>query len=320
MLLRFRRLPVAVVCDIEEMYLRIGIAQSDKQYHSFLWRGLDQDRAPDVYEFDRVVFGVNSSPFQAQFVLQQHAKKYRREYPRAAETISKSTYMDDSMDSVLNEKQGVALYKELSALLAKAGMHARKWLSSLSRVLQEIPQMDRKSEVDLDKESLPTAKTLGVWWLAGQDVFTFRENAPDEDMKYTKRNFLKKIATLFDPVGLLAPFTIRAKILLLEWDEEMDESLSNSARTWFNELHDLQRLKIPRCLQEIEREIEAVTLHTFVDTSEEAYGAVVYARFSYRDGSVSTNIVAAKTRVAPSVATSIPRLELMAAVIGVRLI
>ena len=77
------------------------------------------------------------------------------------------------MDSVLNEEQGVALYKELSALLAKAGMHARKWLSSSSRVLLEIPQMDRKSEVDLDKESLPTAKTLGVWWLAGQDVHLY---------------------------------------------------------------------------------------------------------------------------------------------------
>lgn len=141
-----------------------------------------------------------------------------------------------------------------------------------------------------------------------------------------KAQFLEKIATLFDPVGLLAPFTIRAKLLLqdmftagLEWDEEMDESLSNSARTWFMELHDLQRLKIPRCLQEAEQIVEAVTLQTFVDASEEAYEAVVYTRFSYRDGSVSTNIVAAKTKVALSDDTSIPRLELMAAVIGVRL-
>ena len=176
--------------------------------------------------------------------------------------------------------------------------------------------MGRKSEVGLNKESLPTAKTLGVWWLAGQDVFTFSENAPDEDMKYTKRNFLKKIGTLFDPVGLLAPFTIRAKLLLqdmwtagLEWDEEMDESLSNLAPTWFTELHDLQRLKIPRCLEEAEQVVEAVTLHNFVDASDGAYGAVVYTRFSYRDGPVFTNIVAAKTKVAPSVATSIPRLE-----------
>lgn len=60
-------------------------------------------------------------------------------------------------------------------------------------------------------------------------------------------------------------------------------------------------------------------MHTFVDASENAYGAVTYARYSYKDGSISTNIVAAKTRVAPSKALSIPRLELMGAIIGVRL-
>ena len=49
-------------------------------------------------------------------------------------------------------------------------------------------------------------------------------------MKYMKRNFLKKIATLFEPIGLLAPLTIRAKMLLqdmwtagLDWDEEMND-------------------------------------------------------------------------------------------------
>ena len=69
-LLRFRRFPVAVVCDIAEMYLRIWITPEDKPYHRFLWRGTNQNSHPDIYEFDRVVFGVNPSPFQAQFVLQ----------------------------------------------------------------------------------------------------------------------------------------------------------------------------------------------------------------------------------------------------------
>ena len=59
---------------------------------------------------------------------------------------------------------------------------------------------------------------------------------------------------------------------------------------------------------------ETMSLHTFVDASESAYGAVVYARCQYQDGSVSTNIVAA-----PNIATSIPRLELMGAIVGVRL-
>ena len=90
-LLWFRRFPVAIVCDIAEVYLRIGILSEDKPYHRFLWRGTNQNRTPDVYEFDRIVFGVNSSPFQTQFVLQQHAKKYKDSFPMAAETIEKST-------------------------------------------------------------------------------------------------------------------------------------------------------------------------------------------------------------------------------------
>ena len=302
-LLRFRRLPVAIVCDIAEMYLRIGITPEDQPFHRFLWRGMNQNHQPDIYEFDRVVFGVSSSPFQAQFVLQYHAKRFKDKFPMAAETILKATYMDDSMDSVLDEEKGIELHRQLSLLLTKAGMHARKWLSNCSKVLREIPLQDRKAEVDLDRENLPCAKTLGVWWLADQDVFTFKENAPG-DMKYTKRNFLRKIATLFDPIGFLAPFTIRAKILLqemwtagLDWDEEMDEPLTSSARDWFNELKDLTAVRIPRCLLVKGKQIDTVSLHTFVDASEVAYGAVVYARYYYEDGSISTNIVAAKTRV-----------------------
>ena len=325
-LLRFRRYPVAVVCDIAEMYLRIGIAPEDKQYHRFLWRGIEQDRSPDVYEFDRVVFGINSSPFLAQFVLQHHANKHQCDYDRAAETILNATYIDDSMDSVQDEEQGIRLYRQLSYLLSKAGMHARKWLSNSPTVLSEVPIQDQKSEVDLDRDQLPCAKTLGVWWLAKEDIFIFREHVPESDMQYTKRNFLKKIATLFDPIGFLAPFTIRAKMLLqdmwtagLDWDDELTEPLINLARAWFGELGDLKDIQVPRRLWNKGMNADSMSLHTFVDASESAYGAVVYARCTYEDSTVSTNIVAAKTRVSPNIATSIPRLELMGAIVGVRL-
>ena len=257
------------------MYLRIGIAHEDKPFHRFLWRGIDQDRQPDTYKFDRVVFGVNSSPFQAQFVLQHHAKKFKDTFPLAAETVLRSTYMDDSMDSVANEDQGIELHKQLSQLLRQAGMHARKWLSNSPRVLRDIPLQDPKAEVDLDADYVPSTKTLGVWWLSDQDVFTFRENAPCSDVKYTKRNFLKQIATLFDPIGFLAPFTIRAKMLLqqmwiagLDWDEELTEPLTNAARAWFSELPELTLLQIPRCLLVGGKQIDNVSLHTFVDASE----------------------------------------------------
>ena len=77
----------------------------------------------------------------------------------AAETILKSTYMDASLDSVLNEDKGLELHIQLSELLTKAGMHARKWLSNSSRVLRDIPLDDRKAEVDRDTDNLPSAKT-----------------------------------------------------------------------------------------------------------------------------------------------------------------
>ena len=279
---------------------------------------------PDVYEFDRVVFEVNSFPFYSQYVLQHHAKKHQGDFEQATETILKSTYMDDSMDSVLNEEQGIELYRQLSGLLSLAGMHARKWLFNSPNVLSAIPSQDRKSEVDLDRDQLPSTKTLGVWWLA-EDIFTFKEHTPDSTIQYTKRTFLKKIATLFDPIGLLAPFTIRTKMLLqkmwtsgLDWDDQLTEPLMNCARTWFGELEKLRDEQVPRCPQEKARISGTISRHTFVDALEVAYGAVVYVTYTYKDGSISSNIVAVKTRVAPAIATSIPRLDLMGAVIGAR--
>ena len=66
-----------------------------------------------MYEFNRVVFGVNSSPFQAQFVTRDYAQRHQEQFPRAAETILKSTYMDDSMDdsmdSTSDDQTGIEL-------------------------------------------------------------------------------------------------------------------------------------------------------------------------------------------------------------------
>ena len=65
----------------------------------------------------------------------------------------------------------------------------------------------------------------------------------------TKHAFLKGIATLFDPLGFLSAYVIRAKIILQEmwesgvdWDDLVGESLSRKAQEWFEELSELPRL------------------------------------------------------------------------------
>ena len=62
-LLRFRPDSVPLMCNIREMYLLIKLRRKDQPYHRFLWRDLQTDQEPDIYEIDRVIFGVNSSPF-----------------------------------------------------------------------------------------------------------------------------------------------------------------------------------------------------------------------------------------------------------------
>ena len=98
-----------------------------------------------------------------------------------------------------------------------------------------------------------------------------------------KRNVLKKIATLFDPLGFLSPFIIRAKMIMQEiwiagtgWDDLLSDELVDKINLWFSELDQLQHLKIPRCLQQKNESVK-INLHTFVDASQGAYGAVVYA-------------------------------------------
>ena len=71
-------LHVAVMCDMSEMYLRTELSLEDRSHHRFLWRDMNVDQKPKVYEFNQLAFGVNSSPFQAQFVLQYHAKLYEK--------------------------------------------------------------------------------------------------------------------------------------------------------------------------------------------------------------------------------------------------
>ena len=79
--------------------------------------------------------------------------------------------------------------------------------------------------------------------MAEEDTFTFLPNNVRNDFNYTKRNLLKKISTLFDPLGLLAPFTIRLKLLMqetwsagIDWDKKVPGAIEQNMKKWFQEL------------------------------------------------------------------------------------
>ena len=99
----------------------------------------------------------------------------------------------------------------------------------------------------------------------------------------------------------------------LTWDERLPDELAKPALTWFKEIPDLAKIKVPRCLKELELVADS-QLHVFTDASQEAYGGV-----AYQSGTVTSRLVMSKAKVTPLKAISVPRIELMAAIIGLQI-
>ena len=267
------------------MYLQIEIEPEGRPLFRMLWRDGETGRNPDVYEFSRVVFGKNSAPFEAQFIAQENARRHQTEFPLAAETVLQSTYIDDSLDSVEEDEKGVEL-------------HARKWVSNSATVMAAILEDDRATEVNIRDSKDTVTTTLGLQWNSTDDVLAVPATPVPEDYPITKRSVLKKIATVFDPLGLVSPFVIQAKIMLqelwnrgYEWDEEVQDEVANRLQVWFSQLSCLANVKIPRCLQN-QQPVKSKELVTFVDASQHAYGAASYLRCEYEDGTVSAQLIA----------------------------
>ncbi|XP_037944278.1 uncharacterized protein LOC119677081 [Teleopsis dalmanni] len=147
-------------------------------------------------------------------------------------------------------------------------------------------------------------------------------------LKPTKQSVMKALARIYDPLGIIAPFTVRLKILLqniwkvkYEWDAPLNDEMCYEFEAWRNELKILRHFKISRCLCHAEKSF--IEIHIFADASPKAYGVVAYLR-TVANGIVLNKFICSKNRVSPITKSgndelSLPKLELTAAVIAVRL-
>ncbi|VDM29458.1 unnamed protein product, partial [Toxocara canis] len=140
----------------------------------------------------------------------------------------------------------------------------------------------------------------------------------------TKRQFLAYTAEFYDPLGLLTPATLPLKLFLqqlwrkeYDWDQPFDNTDRQNAGTLLERFQG-QSLKLNRQVT-AELDKEHAEIHVFVDASKDAYAAVAYLR-SYKGNRYESSLLMSKSRVAPIRGITIPRLELMAALIGSRLL
>ncbi|KAK3715636.1 hypothetical protein QZH41_008075 [Actinostola sp. cb2023] len=334
-LIRFRQEPVGVVADVEAMFHQVLVEPKDCDALRFFWWP-DGDLSTELEEYRMVkhLFGATSSPSIANFCLKKTAELEQESINfETVDTVNRNMYVDDLMRSTDTTEKAITLVSQLRELLARGGFHLTKWYSNDDRqVLATIPECERaKSVVSLDLERLPTESALGLKWNIEDDKFVWE--VLDKVMNLvkrkprTRRGILSVSYSLFDPLGFIAPYIMKAKLILqmlsrkgIGWDDPLAEEDSVQWSRWLEDISKLEEIKIERCFKPKGfGKIKLVELHIFSDASHVGYAAVAFLRLVDDRSRIHCAFVMGKARLAPLREISIPRLELTAAVISVKL-
>ena len=330
-LIRFRENDIAMIGDIKKMYHTVKIKTIEQHTHRFLWRDMDTDRPPDTYVIQRVSFGDKPSGTIATVALRKTAEVGTDKYPKAAQVIKENTYMDDIIESVPTKEKATKLAKDIEALLDEGNFKMKEWIFTHDRtdLLKTIPN---------DKSS--TEKVLGVVWNPVQDEFVYKIHLRttsknkrngktyDDASNPTKRIILSQVNSIYDPLGLAGPFTVRAKILMRElwgienklgWDDPTPERYKQHWKQFCQDMLEMNKVKFKRCMKPKDAADEQPMLIIFSDGSSYAFGACAYARWKINNGRYSCRLILSKNRLAPIKRMSIDRIELCGALLNSRL-
>ncbi|XP_033356900.1 uncharacterized protein LOC117237245 [Bombus vosnesenskii] len=258
------------------------------------------------------------APYLAIRCLKQLAEDEGHRFPRSAQVLQRDFYVDDALTGAETKDEALTLRTELTNLLQLAGLNIRKWASNDNDLLHGLSLEETNHQHFLGDSQ--TLKTLGVLWNSSDDSILYSVEVKPTPSRVTKRIISSEIAKIYDPLGLLAPVIVRAKMLLqriwsskIDWDESLPIELHTEWERYYAQLPLLNNVRFPRkAIIESAMEIE---LHGFCDASEKAYGACIYLRTLNTNGRVWTQLLTAKSKVAPLKCQTIPRLELSGALL-----
>lgn len=331
-LLRFRQNRIGIAADIQEMFMQVKIRNPDCYSQLFLYRESENDEI-ETCVLESMTFGATCSPTAAQFVKNSNAEKFQDEYPRAVQAIVKNHYVDDLLDSVDTDTEAIELIQQIRHIHSNANFNIRGWKSNSEEVMKLFGDAEEKINLHMEKE-MEIDKVLGMFWQRKSDDFTYslKFNKCNETVlagkrKPTKIDVLRTLMSLYDPLGLLSHVTSILKVLMqdiwrsaIDWKDEIKEEHHARWLKWLEMLTQVENLSIPRCyLKQMKNWQNAkVQLHVFMDASRDCSAAVAYLRIACQE-EVVVSIVMAKSKVAPIKMLSIPKLELVAAILGARI-
>ena len=263
----------------------------------------------------------------AAFVLRKTALDYGTRFlPRCFQAVFKNLYVDDCLPSVSTIEEAVKVAHQLRDMLKWGGSRLTKWISNFPEALSEIDKFDGRgaqSQMGINSKTRPS--TLRLRWNVETNILGVNLSISKE--VFSRRGVLSCLSSLYDPLGVVAPLLLPARKFLqdlcyrgLGWDSPLSEADQLKWTHWLECMRLASQIEIPRCLTNCLSQVEGLELHLFCDASEIGYGAVAYLRSYYPDGTVQCSFLIGKSRVTPRKAVTVPRLELTAAVLSVKLL
>ena len=320
---------IAIMADIESMFYQVKVPEHHCKYIRFIWwPNGDIEKKPQEYEMNVHLFGAISSPSCANFALHQTAADNESKYgTETANVLREDFYVDDLLKSLENDDKAVSMINNVQKMCNSGGFNLTKVISNSKRVLESLPtsKLSKSMEnFDILEPKWPIERALGVRWCIESDSFHFRINLSDTPL--TRRGILSSISSIYDPLGLVAPFLLKGRKILQEitsesskWDDNVREEHVQEWDQWRRGLPALETLKVSRCYKpnDFGRSIHS-SLHTFSDASSTGYGVSCYLRQINERGEIHVSLVVGKSRVSPLKPITIPRLELTAATVAAK--
>ena len=326
---RFRNGPVAVAADIEAMFHSFYLPKEHCDFLRFFWFEDNKPGKKLIQMRARVhIFGNKPSPAIANFGMQYAANHDNSQnYPKGKDFILNNFYVDDGLTSTDTVEEAVEVIAGARKILEKFQVRLHKIVSNSSDVLKAFPPSEcaMSCSVEIGEQSIQHA--LGLKWDVGSDLFTFEVNIPSRP--FTKRGVVSVVNSLFDPLGFISPIILSGRIIqrqiidentksdkgkTLDWDEPLPVTFKQKWNEWQTSLSEVGSVSVPRSYYPPGfAPLLRQELHVFADASFAAIGYAIYIRSINQRKEVSVALVSGGSKLAPKAATSIPRLELCAA-------
>ena len=322
LMLRFRMHKYVVLTDCSKMFWRVHIAEEDRPFLRYMWK-FNEDDDPILFQSIVSCFGLNDSPFKSMAVVHHHCNKFMLRFEKGAKAILASLYMDDASAAHDDDNELAEIASQMFALFNLGGFPTHKWVSNDPKILAAAKIPD---EVKSDKK---IQKFLGLTWDTEKDEICYSYNhvLKFSGEKSTKRKMLSELSSVYDVLGMVSPWTMKAKILFqklwsfpdLGWDGELPDDIEAEWQEWREEARKMVSITLPRLCANPD---EPKWLACFSDGSSAGFSCALYCV-----GKNEARLIFAKAKVAPTKTSekekgckplSIARMELLGCLISSR--